>query len=98
VEQIDDTYLFSGLGHDTVGAGVFVATYQSLAPGAAVELELELPNGPLRALGEVRWTRIEKEDAEQRPGIGIVFIDLSPEAVASLADVVRSYPTRYYEV
>jgi hypothetical protein len=97
-EFLGDSYLFSGLGCDVVGSGVFVATYQSLAPGAAVELELELPNGPIRALGEVRWTRAEKEDAEQRPGLGIVFMDLSAEAIATLADAFQSHSTRYYEV
>jgi Tfp pilus assembly protein PilZ len=97
-EFLDETYLFSGLDQDVVGSGVFVATYQSVAPGAAVELELELPNGPLYALGEVRWTRPEKEDADQRPGIGIVFMGLSPAATATLQEVLRSHVTRYHEV
>ena len=97
-EFLGDTYLFSGLGNDVAGSGVFVATYQDLALGAAVELELELPSGPVRALGEVRWSRGESEDADQRPGLGIVFMGLSSEAKAALADVLRSHATRYHEV
>ena len=97
-EFLNDTHLFCGLSRGISGAGVFVATYETLAPGTAVELELELPNGLVRALGEVRWTRSEREDIDQRPGIGILFMGLAPEAVAILAHALRSGSSRYHEI
>ena len=77
---------------------MFVATYQELVIGTSIALALELPNGRVQVRGEVRWTRGECEDSEQRPGFGVAFKELSAEAVAALTEFCRSHPARYYEM
>jgi hypothetical protein len=46
----------------------------------------------------VRWARPELESCQQRPGLGIAFTELTPEAVAMLADFCRSRPAHYYDL
>jgi uncharacterized protein (TIGR02266 family) len=98
VEFLDDTHLIAGLTQDISEGGVFVATYQTLAVGTKVALELELPGGRVEVRGEVRWTRPESEELDQRPGFGVAFTVLSPEAFSALTQFCRSIPARYYEI
>jgi uncharacterized protein (TIGR02266 family) len=98
VEFLDDTHLIAGLSQDISEGGVFVATYQKLELGTHVTLALELPAGRVQVRGEVRWARQELEDSDQRPGLGVAFTELSPEAVATLTEFCRSHPAHYYEM
>jgi uncharacterized protein (TIGR02266 family) len=98
VAFLGDSHLIAGLSQDISEGGVFVATYQQVEIGSAVTLGLELPSGRVEVQGVVRWTRPELEDCEQRPGFGVAFSDLSPEALAALREFCRSEPPRYYDL
>jgi len=98
VELLHDTHLVAGLEQNIAQGGLFVATYRTLPLGTRVALELELSEGRVLASGEVSWLRDEREDLQQRPGFGVAFVDLSPDAVAVLAELCRAQPARYYEV
>jgi uncharacterized protein (TIGR02266 family) len=98
VELLHDTHLVTGLEQDIAQGGLFVATYRTLPLGTRVALELELAEDRVLASGEVRWLRDEREDLQQRPGFGVAFVDLSPDAAAVLAQLCRAEPARYYEV
>jgi uncharacterized protein (TIGR02266 family) len=98
VEFLDDTHLITGFTQDISEGGVFVATYETLPLGTSVSLALELPGGRIEVRGQVRWARPELEAAEQRPGLGIAFTELPPEALAALTEFCRSRPAHYYEV
>lgn len=41
-------------------------------------------------MGEVRWTRTYSETSTSLPGLGIRFVNLSPEAVALIERFVRN--------
>lgn len=97
VEFLDDTHLMSGLTQDISQGGLFVATYQTLPIGSLIHLALELPGGRVEVQGEVRWARPECEALEQRPGFGVTFLDVSPEALAALSEFCRSHPPHYYD-
>ena len=67
---------------DLSGGGLFIATGKHLPVGSPVNLEFNLPNGneSIRTKGRVAWTRPNDKKTEPLiPGMGIEFIDLSPE-------------------
>lgn len=97
VEFLGDSHLMTGLSQDISEGGVFIATYQSLPIGSQITLGLELPSGRIEVQAEVRWARAELLECEQRPGFGVAFTNLSPEALAALTAFCRSEPPRYYE-
>jgi len=98
VEFLDDTHLTTGLTQDVSEGGVFVATYQTLAIGTEVVLALQLPGHRVEVRGEVRWARPECENSDQRPGFGVAFTELTPEALVALTELCRSRPPHYYEM
>jgi uncharacterized protein (TIGR02266 family) len=98
IEFLGDTHLIAGLSQDISEGGVFVATYQKLIIGSTVTLGLELPSGRVEVRGQVRWERSEIEDSDQRPGFGVAFTELAPEAVAALTEFCRQHPAHYYEM
>jgi uncharacterized protein (TIGR02266 family) len=98
VAFLGDSHLIAGLSQDISEGGVFVATYQRLEIGSAVTLGLELPSGRVEVKGVVRWARPELQDSEQRPGFGVAFTEVLPEALAALRDFCRVEPARYYEL
>jgi uncharacterized protein (TIGR02266 family) len=98
VEFLGDSHLITGLSQDISEGGVFIATYQALPIGSQVTLGLELPDGRVEVQGVVRWARPELEECEQRPGFGVAFTNLSPDALAALTAFCRSEPPHYYEM
>ncbi|HVY29242.1 MAG TPA: PilZ domain-containing protein [Polyangiaceae bacterium] len=98
IEFLGDTHLIAGLSQDISEGGVFVATYQRLVIGSTVTLGLELPSGRVEVRGQVRWERAEIEDSDQRPGFGVAFTELAPEALAALTEFCRQHPAHYYEM
>ena len=59
--------------------GVFVATYEPLALGTLVDMELELPDGGdvISVTGVVRWTRPHIEGSDGATGVGVKFLSLT---------------------
>ena len=71
--------------HDMSDSGVFVATSKSFEIGEKLTFDISFPGllEPIRARGEVRWRRTEKEETDEEPaGIGITFIFSSEEEAA----------------
>lgn len=68
--------------------GVFVETLYPLRVGTRVELELVLEGhqDALRITGEVLWVRHPHESP--KPGMGIRFIEPSPEVLDRIQEVV----------
>jgi uncharacterized protein (TIGR02266 family) len=98
VEFLGDSHFITGIAEDLSEGGIFVATYHSLPIGTPVTIGFEHSGGRrVEIRGEVRWVRREREDAESRPGVGIAFTDLAPEALACIAEFLGALPARYYE-
>jgi Tfp pilus assembly protein PilZ len=91
---------YEGLLRDMGVAGVFVATHRAHAIGEWIEINIQLPDGgsPLRAIGEVRWTREYAGEGAPEPGMGILFRTISPEDVGRIATFLsRREPLMYEE-
>jgi uncharacterized protein (TIGR02266 family) len=98
VEFVQDSHFVAGLSEELACSGIFVATYQRLPIGTNVNLSVELPYGHVvEASGVVRWTRERAEGAE-RPGLGILFTEISHGAVAAVAEYCRLRPPLYFEL
>ncbi|MFH0813172.1 MAG: TIGR02266 family protein [Pseudomonadota bacterium] len=88
-QALVSSYLFDiGLG------GVFLKTDHPLERGARINLKILLPDGgeELEVSGEVVWTRSEEMVASKEkapPGMGIKFLNLSPEGRKRINSVLK---------
>ena len=92
VDLSSDSNFFTGFSTNISEGGLFVATIHSLPRGTPVELVFSIPGGgKINVRGVVRWTR-EVNDKEPSifPGVGVQFLDLSPETVAAISGFVTS--------
>jgi uncharacterized protein (TIGR02266 family) len=96
LEFAEDSHFFTGLSQDISGGGIFVATYERLPVGTRLKLCFETPDGPFEARGQVRWTRDAKQ-GEARPGLGIVFTELSEEAMLRITRYCARTPPLYVD-
>jgi uncharacterized protein (TIGR02266 family) len=89
-----DTYLFSR-SSNLSEMGIFLTTPTPLGKGTRIELSFSEPGieEPIRVLGEVVWTLQAGPGIE--PGMGVRFIDPSPEARARVKALIRT--TAYLE-
>lgn len=96
VEFADESHFFAGLTQDISRGGLFVSTYHLLPVGSRLNLRFELPNGvQIEVLGQVRW--VLDSDASSRPGIGIEFVEASPEVLNSIAAFCAARPPLYFD-
>ncbi len=90
---------YAGLTFDVSEGGLFVATYQPLAIGEEVEVELTLPTTTVKAKGVVRWMRAPSDEPDAPPpGAGIAFAGLPEDARAAIEELCRERPPLYHDV
>lgn len=77
ISLTSESQFFSDLSGDISEGGLFVATYRAVAVGTVIDIEVSLPDGPVRAVGRVQWTRPGGLDLP--PGLGIAFVALAEE-------------------
>jgi type IV pilus assembly protein PilZ len=84
-----DTYLFSR-SSNLSEMGIFLTTPTPLSKGTQLELDFADPgfDEPIRVLGEVMWTLGAGPGVE--PGMGVRFIDPSPETRARVKALIRT--------
>ena len=93
---LTESHFYAGLSQDLSRGGVFIATYQPLAPGTHVSLFFVLPDGhTVHADGIARWTREASEDAP--PGMGVAFQVLRPEDVEAIERFCAKRAPLYYD-
>ena len=85
-----DNYLFSRTS-DASDMGIFLVAEDPLPAGAVLELEFKEPNTrePIRVLGRIAW--VENGARGKEPGMGIQFIDLTPEVQARIKSLIRIF-------
>jgi len=78
---------YAGVTRDISEGGIFIATHDLLPRGQVVELSIQLgQEAPIQVRGEVCWAREPAACADGFfPGVGLRFLDLSPEDQASIA-------------
>lgn len=94
-----DTNFYVGLSEDISTGGLFVATYDLLPVGTGVDLTFVMPGGyDVRVSGVVRWVReTEDEAAGTKPGIGVQFRCLTPEAQRVVEQFIRRRAALFYD-
>ena len=98
VDLSSDSNVFTGFSTNLSEGGVFVATLKVLPVGTPVDLIFSLP-GKVRisVRGEVRWIReIDDRTPDVFPGVGVRFVDLSPDAAQALHRFVAEREPLFY--
>jgi uncharacterized protein (TIGR02266 family) len=98
VSMSSEHNFYAGLAENISAGGIFVATHVVKPVGERLELSLVLPGDlSMRCTGEVRWIRTYSEGSNTSPGLGIRFLDLSPDAVALIERFVRNREPLLYD-
>ncbi|MGZ3479995.1 MAG: TIGR02266 family protein [Myxococcaceae bacterium] len=98
VDLSSDSNVFTGFSTNLSEGGLFVATVNLLPVGTPVDLTFTLPgNAKVSVRGEVRWTReLDDRTPEVFPGVGVRFVELSPEAAKALHRFIASREPLFY--
>jgi uncharacterized protein (TIGR02266 family) len=84
---------FFGYARNISRGGLFVATVSPREPGEQFDLQVTLPHAAqltLRCRCEVVWKRRFEQKGKHEPGMGLRFLDLSPECADALERWLRS--------
>ena len=72
---------YAGFVENLSNAGLFIATHVVRPIGSHVEFSIVIGDDaePIKGLGEVRWIRQFSDTSDAHPGMGLRFLELSPE-------------------
>ena len=110
VTLVGDHNFYVGLTENLSEGGLFVRTQRTLPLGTSLKIEFSLPTAgePLSLVGEVRWVRMTNavreeynnfgygDDDAYKPGMGIQFKSVGPEAARAIAQFVRMRAPDFY--
>jgi uncharacterized protein (TIGR02266 family) len=98
VDLSSESNFFSGFSTDISSGGLFVATVHAPPLGTLVDLQFTLPDGrQIEVKGQVRWTReVNDQTPEIFPGVGIQFIELSPDARGAIDTFVAAREPMFF--
>jgi type IV pilus assembly protein PilZ len=87
----DDTFLYASIANISE-MGIFVRSVEPLALGTKLLLTFAPPgHDAFKLAGEVAWINPVRADGDNpNPGMGVRFIELTPENRERLVDVVRT--------
>ncbi len=91
---------YTGFTEDISKGGVFLATHQLYAIGTHMTLMIELEGTKIPVEAVVRWTRDPStfDDTELEPGMGLQFVNLSPEAQTAIEQFLKSHEAMFVDV
>jgi uncharacterized protein (TIGR02266 family) len=101
VDLESDHNFYTGLTQNISAGGLFIATHQLRKIGDRINMKFLLPGSekPVMVECEVRWIRentaLQKVDGST--GMGVRFIDLSPEASAAINNFLKSRDSLFYD-
>jgi len=101
VDFESDSNFYAGLTQNISTGGLFIATHLIRKVGERINLKFTLP-GAAKAIEvetEVRWIRENSAlmRAHGATGMGVRFINLSPEASAAINSFIQSRESLYYD-
>jgi uncharacterized protein (TIGR02266 family) len=111
VTLFGDHNFYVVLSENLSEGGLFIGTHNILPIGTVLRLEFSLPTCPvpLSVLGEVRWIRAPEAISEDhnnfgsgsaggiKPGMGIQFKELDPEAARAITKFITVRSPEFYE-
>ncbi len=101
VDLESDHNFYTGLTQNISAGGVFIATHHIRRIGDRITLKFSLPgtDQTVAVETEVRWIRensaLQKIDGAS--GMGVRFINLTPEASAVIQQFIQSRDSLYYD-
>ena len=101
VDLESDHNFYTGLTQNISAGGLFIATHQLRKIGDRITMNFSLPGAekPVSVECEVRWIRentaLQKLDGST--GMGVRFIDLSPEASTAITKFLQSRDSLFYD-
>jgi uncharacterized protein (TIGR02266 family) len=101
VDLESDHNFYTGLTQNISSGGLFIATHHIRKIGERITLNFTLPGNPKPVVveTEVRWIRensaLMRAHGEQ--GMGVRFINLSPEAQQAIDAFLQSRESLYYD-
>jgi uncharacterized protein (TIGR02266 family) len=101
VDLESDHNFYTGLTQNISAGGLFIATHVLRKIGDRITLNFVLPGAekPVAVETEVRWIRentaLQKVDGST--GMGVRFINLSPEASAAINSFLQSRDSLFYD-
>ena len=101
VDLESDHNFYTGLTQNISSGGLFIATHHLRKIGDRITLKFTLPGSEkvLAVETEVRWIRENSAllRAENGTGMGVRFINLSPEASAAISSFLESRESLFYD-
>jgi uncharacterized protein (TIGR02266 family) len=92
---------YTGLTQNISAGGLFIATHHLRRIGDRITLKFQLPgsDASVEVETEVRWIRENSalNRAEGSTGMGVRFINLSPEATAAITKFLSNRDSLYYD-
>ncbi len=95
-----ESNFYNGFTENISAGGLFVATYDVRPLGSFLSMEFTVPGWkePVSIKGEVRWVReYNSMTPDVTPGMGLSFIDLSPEAQSIVESFTRHKDPIFYD-
>ena len=101
VDLESDHNFYTGLTQNISAGGLFIATHHLRRIGDQITLKFTLPGSekPVEVETEVRWIRENSAlmRADAGTGMGVRFINLSPQASAAITAFLESRESLYYD-
>ena len=86
----DDTFLYANISNISA-LGIFVRTTEPLAAGTKLTLRFSVDGHERKLAGQVQWVNPVRALGDNlNPGMGIRFLDLSPDDRERLVEIVRT--------
>jgi len=101
VDLESDSNFYTGLTQNISAGGLFIATNAIRRIGDRIMLKFNLPGQPepLTVETEVRWIRENSalNRIDGATGMGVRFVNLSPEAAKMIQSFIESRDSLYYD-
>ncbi len=90
---------YAGFVENLSSSGLFVATHSTRPIGSHVEFSISFGDSSVavKGLGEVRWIRQYSETSDAHPGMGLRFIELSPEGARKIQEFLVGREPIFYD-
>jgi uncharacterized protein (TIGR02266 family) len=101
VDLESDHNFYTGLTQNISAGGLFIATHHIRKIGERITLKFSLPGSSesVSVETEVRWIRENSalQRVEGASGMGVRFINLTPEASAAIQSFIQSRDSLFYD-
>jgi uncharacterized protein (TIGR02266 family) len=101
VDLESDHNFYTGLTQNISAGGLFIATHHLRRIGDRITLKFQLPGteGSVEVETEVRWIRENSAltRADGATGMGVRFINLTPEATTAIQKFLSNRDSLYYD-